>query len=65
MLMLCICVGTDILPALSLAYEAAEIDIMIRRPRRKAEHMVTARLINHAYLQVIKNKKRKIFKIHS
>lgn len=53
MLMLCICVGTDILPALSLAYEAAEIDIMIRRPRKKAEHMVTAKLINHAYLQVL------------
>lgn len=52
MLMLCICVGTDILPALSLAYEAAEIDIMIRRPRKKAEHMVTAKLINHAYLQM-------------
>jgi sodium/potassium-transporting ATPase subunit alpha len=27
MLMLCICVGTDILPALSLAYEKAETDI--------------------------------------
>jgi sodium/potassium-transporting ATPase subunit alpha len=32
-LMLIICVGTDILPALSLAYEAAEIDIMTRKPR--------------------------------
>jgi len=48
--MLCICVGTDILPAISLAYEAAEIDIMIRRPRTKQEHLVTRKLITHAYL---------------
>lgn len=50
MLMLCICVGTDILPALSLAYEAAELDIMTRRPRTKEEHMVTVKLLVHAYL---------------
>jgi len=50
MLMLCICVGTDILPALSLAYENAELDIMTRRPRTKDEHMVTVKLITHAYL---------------
>lgn len=31
--MLCICVGTDILPAISLAYEEAEPDIMTRKPR--------------------------------
>ena len=47
MLMLCICVGTDILPALSLAYENAE---MVRRPRTKNEHMVTRKLITNAYL---------------
>lgn len=35
MLMLIICVGTDILPALGLAYEAAELDIMTRKPRNK------------------------------
>lgn len=52
MLMLCICVGTDILPALSLAYEAAELDVMTRIPRRKDEHMVTLKLITHAYLQM-------------
>lgn len=50
--MLCICVGTDILPALSLAYETAELDIMTRRPRTKEEHMVTVKLITHAYLQM-------------
>ena len=31
--MLLICMGTDILPALSLAYEDSEIDVMIRQPR--------------------------------
>lgn len=50
MLMLCICVGTDILPALSLAYEGAELDIMTRRPRTKDEHLVTLKLLTHAYL---------------
>ena len=48
--MLCICVGTDILPALSLAYEEAELDIMTRQPRRQTDHLVSAKLITHAYL---------------
>lgn len=47
--MLCICVGTDILPALSLAYEEAELDIMTRQPRRKTDHLVSIKLITHAY----------------
>lgn len=50
MLMLTISVGTDILPALSFAYENAELDIMTRRPRTRKEHLVTVRLITHAYL---------------
>lgn len=33
-MMILICVGTDILPALSLAYEEAEMDIMVRKPRK-------------------------------
>ena len=32
--MLCISVGTDIYPAISLAYEEAEFDITTRRPRK-------------------------------
>lgn len=47
--MLIICVGTDILPALSLAYEDAELDIMTRRPRTREEHLVSVKLIVHAY----------------
>jgi len=47
--MLVICVGTDIYPALSLAYEEAEVDIMTRRPRKPEEHLVSAKLLGHAY----------------
>lgn len=50
--MLCICVGTDIYPALSLAYEEAEVDIMTRKPRKPDEHLVSARLLAHAYGQM-------------
>jgi sodium/potassium-transporting ATPase subunit alpha len=47
---LVICVGTDILPAISFAYEDAEIDIMTREPRKKEDHLVSVKLITHAYL---------------
>jgi len=47
--MLVICVGTDILPAISLAYEPAELEIMTRMPRKKTDHMVTLRLMVHSY----------------
>ena len=50
--MLVICVGTDIYPALALAYEEAEVDIMTRKPRKPSEHLVTARLLTHAYGQM-------------
>ena len=39
--MLVICVGTDILPAISLAYEDAELDIMTRKPRLRTDHLVS------------------------
>ncbi|KAL4470479.1 hypothetical protein ABPG74_012090 [Tetrahymena malaccensis] len=48
--MICIDVGTDILPSLSLGYEEAEIDIMTRRPRKKFEHLVSNKVIFHAYV---------------
>jgi len=47
--MLCIDVGTDILPAISLAYEEAELDLMTRKPRMRKDHLVTASLMIHAY----------------
>jgi len=49
--MLVIQVGTDIWPAISLAYEEAEIDLMTRRPRSKFEHLVSTKVITIGYLQ--------------
>lgn len=50
LLMLFICVGTDMAPAIALGYENAELDIMLRPPRNsKKDHLVTARLISFAY----------------
>jgi len=50
--MLIICVGTDIYPALSLAYEESEFDIMTRKPRKMDEHLVSGKLLCHAYGQM-------------
>jgi sodium/potassium-transporting ATPase subunit alpha len=50
--MLCICVGTDIYPALSLAYEESEFDIMTRKPRKIDDHLVSGKLLCHAYGQM-------------
>eukprot|EP00028_Trichosphaerium_sp_Am-I-7-wt_P007722 CAMPEP_0168514466 /NCGR_PEP_ID=MMETSP0405-20121227/4128_1 /TAXON_ID=498012 /ORGANISM="Trichosphaerium sp, Strain Am-I-7 wt" /LENGTH=989 /DNA_ID=CAMNT_0008533601 /DNA_START=42 /DNA_END=3007 /DNA_ORIENTATION=- len=52
-LILCIDLGTDMVPAISLAYEKAESDIMHRPPRNsKTDHLVTTKLIGFAYLQI-------------
>uniref|UniRef100_A0A9J7XNB2 Sodium/potassium-transporting ATPase subunit alpha n=2 Tax=Cyprinus carpio TaxID=7962 RepID=A0A9J7XNB2_CYPCA len=50
---LCIDLGTDMAPAISLAYEAAESDIMKRQPRNpKTDKLVNERLISIAYGQI-------------
>ncbi|XP_034656439.1 sodium/potassium-transporting ATPase subunit alpha [Drosophila subobscura] len=50
---LCIDIGTDMLPAISLAYEKAESDIMSRVPRDPFEdRLVNKKLIFMAYLQI-------------
>merc|ERR1711990_31054 len=50
---LCIDLGTDMVPAISLAYEQAENDIMKRAPRNAAtDRLVNSRLIGYAYLQI-------------
>jgi sodium/potassium-transporting ATPase subunit alpha len=50
---LCIDLGTDLLPAISLAYEMAENDIMKRNPRNKfTDKLVNERLISMAYGQI-------------
>mmetsp|Transcript_22779 Transcript_22779/g.21988 ORF Transcript_22779/g.21988 Transcript_22779/m.21988 type:complete len:192 (+) Transcript_22779:2540-3115(+) len=52
-LMLVICVGTDMAPAIALAYEYGELDIMERMPRNaKRDHLVTAKLMCFCYLQI-------------
>merc|ERR1711970_355884 len=50
---LCIDLGTDLLPAISLAYEEAETDIMKRPPRNPfTDKLVNERLISMAYGQI-------------
>ncbi|KAK2186779.1 hypothetical protein NP493_189g04002 [Ridgeia piscesae] len=50
---LCIDLGTDLVPAISLAYEQAESDIMKRQPRDpKHDKLVNDRLISMAYGQI-------------
>ncbi|ULT85996.1 hypothetical protein L5515_005819 [Caenorhabditis briggsae] len=41
---------TDIPPAVSLAYEGPEADIMLQPPRKKETHLVTKGLITYTYL---------------
>ncbi|CAL1279857.1 unnamed protein product [Larinioides sclopetarius] len=50
---LCIDLGTDMVPAISLAYEKAESDIMKRKPRDpQNDKLVNERLISMAYGQI-------------
>lgn len=50
---LCIDLGTDMIPAISLAYEKPESDIMKRKPRDpKKDKLVNGRLFSMAYGQI-------------
>jgi sodium/potassium-transporting ATPase subunit alpha len=50
---LCIDLGTDMVPAISLAYEEAESDIMKRKPRDpQRDKLVNERLISMSYGQI-------------
>jgi sodium/potassium-transporting ATPase subunit alpha len=52
-LILFIDLGTDMIPAISLAYEFKESNIMKKKPRNMlVDRLVNAKLINFAYLQV-------------
>jgi|Transcript_21574 sodium/potassium-transporting ATPase subunit alpha len=52
-LILCIDLGTDMVPAISFAYENPELDIMERYPRNsQRDHLVNSKLISFAYLQI-------------
>ena len=50
---LCIDLGTDMVPAISMAYEGSESDIMKRKPRNPyTDKLVNERLISVAYGQI-------------
>ncbi|KYN03549.1 Sodium/potassium-transporting ATPase subunit alpha [Cyphomyrmex costatus] len=52
-LVICIDVGTDVVPAIALAYEKAESDIMRRAPRNpQYDKLVNKRLISITYGQI-------------
>ena len=52
-LILCVDLGTDMVPAISMAYELKESDIMDRPPRNaETDRLVNRRLITFAYLQI-------------
>jgi len=52
-LILCIDLGTDMVPAIAFAYEHAELDIMERYPRNsKVDYLVGKKMISFSYLQI-------------
>lgn len=52
-LILCVDLGTDMVPAISMAWEAPEADIMARNPRdADVDRLVTRKLVSFAYLQI-------------
>lgn len=52
-LILCIDLGTDIFPAIALAYERPESDTMKRPPRNaKSDYLMNARLVSYSTLQI-------------
>ena len=52
-IILYIAIGTDLIPAISFAYELGEIDIMTRKPRLKEDHLVTMTLMCQSYVLVV------------
>jgi sodium/potassium-transporting ATPase subunit alpha len=52
LLILCIDLGTEVMPAVSLAYEESEGDVMRRKPRRAGiDKLVTKQTLFYSYLQ--------------
>jgi sodium/potassium-transporting ATPase subunit alpha len=52
-MILAIDLGTDMYPAISMAFEGPESDIMKRRPRNpKTDNLVTLKLLSYTYLQI-------------
>ena len=51
-LVLCIDLGTDMFPGFALAFEEGELDLMIRKPRAKTDHLFNIKLAMVAYIQM-------------
>merc|ERR1711871_1474192 len=52
-LILCVDLGTDMIPAISMAWENKESDIMLRPPREAGkDRLVTKKLVVFSYLQI-------------
>jgi len=49
-LILCIDLGTDMLPAIALGSEKSEVDVMKKKPIPRGEHLLTRNLLLHSYL---------------
>ncbi|UJR37527.1 hypothetical protein I4U23_030229 [Adineta vaga] len=49
---LCIDLGTDIVPSIAFAYEGVEADILKRPPRKKTDKMVTSQMVTLCYEQI-------------
>jgi len=49
-LILCIDLGTDMLPAIALGSEKSEVDVMKNKPIPRGEHLLTRNLLLHSYL---------------
>eukprot|EP01016_Furgasonia_blochmanni_P042495 TRINITY_DN5648_c0_g2_i3.p1 TRINITY_DN5648_c0_g2~~TRINITY_DN5648_c0_g2_i3.p1 ORF type:complete len:444 (-),score=65.43 TRINITY_DN5648_c0_g2_i3:192-1523(-) len=50
-LVLCIDLGTDLMPSLGFPHEIGELDLMTKRPRPRNEHLFSTPLLVHTYLQ--------------
>merc|ERR1712000_469945 len=53
LVILCIDLGTDILPAIALAYEEPEDAVMSKKPRGPDEHLVTGQSIVVQYSTIV------------
>lgn len=50
-LILCIDLGTDLVPSTSFVFEESELDIMTRKPRTQDDHLVSTKLLYFSYIQ--------------
>ena len=51
-LVLAIDIGTDLIPGVGLSSEDPEVDIMVRPPRKKIDHLINRRILTGTYFMV-------------